>query len=272
MTKDVRSRTGISQRRVSVATIVTDLAKKIFGKLDRARVALVGAGNMAELTLKALVAEKALVTVIANRSPAAAEELASCYGGKATGLDALDSEALAADVVVASAASPEPIISAESVGNAARARRGRPMLMVDLGVPRNIEPEASDVADVILYDMDDLKNVVAENVAYRLEQADQARALISEEVMKFASLLRADSASTAIAKLSETFRRVGEDECSRALGRLGELSDEQRHELAHMAQRIVGKMLHPPITALKDEARQGNGKETEEMIRRIFGL
>jgi len=270
--KDVRSRTAISERKVSVATVATDLARKVFGNFDRASVALVGAGNMAELTLRALVAEGAQVAVIANRSPESAERLAAEYGGKAEGLDRLEAGVLQADIIVASAAAPEAVIGAEQVGEALRSRGGRPMLLIDLGVPRNVDPAAHELDGVVLHDIDDLQEVVGGNVAYRLEQAGLARTLVAEEVRKFSSLLRTDSVADTIAELRRALTQIGDEECRRALRRLGDLSDEQRREMSQMASRIVGKILHSPIQAIKEDARRGDGAETDRMIRRLFGL
>lgn len=146
------------------------------------------------------------------------------------------------------------------------------MLLVDLGVPRNVSPEVADLDGVILYNIDDLQHVVETNVAYRLEQADQAEVLISEEVGKFAAQLRADEVAETISRLCSELTRVGEDECARALGRLGDLTDEQRREVGLMVHRIVRKLLHSPIEVLKEEARCGNGAEMEQSVRRLFRI
>ncbi len=270
--KDVRSRTGLSRRKLSVATVVVELAQKVFGSLSEARVVLVGAGEVAELMLQALAAEHAPVAVIANRSSESAERLASRYGGRAVGLDAVAQELAGADIIVASTAAPEPVVKARDMEAAVRARKGRPMLLVDLGVPRNIDPAAADLDGVILYNIDDLQEVVAANVAYRLEQADRARGFIEEEVRKYAAVLKAGEVSETIARLCAELERIGEDECRRSLGRLGDLTDEQRLEIARLAHRIVAKMLHSPITALKEEARRGKAAEMETWVRRLFGI
>ncbi len=146
------------------------------------------------------------------------------------------------------------------------------MLLVDLGVPRNIDREAAHLDGVILYDVDGLQEVVAANLAYRLEQAEQARSLIAEEVRKFAAELRADGVSGAIAGLCRVLERIGENEFGRTVGRLGDLTDEQRREVGLMARRIVGKVLHSAARALREEARAGNGAQMKESIRRIFGV
>ncbi len=270
--KDVRSRTGISRRKVSIGTVVADLAHKVFGSLGHVRVALIGAGEVAELVVKSLASEEAEIAVIANRSLESARRLCSAYGGEAITLESAGQEALGADILVTSVAAQGAVVARERVAGAARARRGRPMLLVDLGVPRNVSPEVADLDGVILYNIDDLQHVVETNVAYRLEQADQAEVLISEEVGKFAAQLRADEVAETISRLCSELTRVGEDECARALGRLGDLTDEQRREVGLMVHRIVRKLLHSPIEVLKEEARCGNGAEMEQSVRRLFRI
>jgi glutamyl-tRNA reductase len=270
--KDVRSRTGISRRKVSVATVVTDLARRVFGRLGEARVVLIGAGEMAGLCLNALVSEGARVAAVANRSLEKASHLTSRYGGEAATLEGAGAEISRADILVASTAAPEPILTAEHVKAAVRARRGRPMLLVDLGVPRNIDEGAADLDGVILYDIDDLQEVVTANMAYRLEQAGQAESLIAEEVRKFGALLKADEVTDTISRLCAELNLIGEDECRLALGRLGGLTEEQQREVSRMAHRIVRKLLHSPISALKEEARGGNGAEMNRWVRRLFGI
>ena len=270
--KDVRSRTGISRRNVSVATVVAELARKVFGPLAGAKVSLVGAGEVAELVLKTLVSGGARAGVVANRSIESARALASRYGGEAAGLGGVEAALTRADILVASTAAPEPVVTADHVRAAARARRGRPVLIVDLGVPRNVEEDAARVEGVILYDIDALQDVVARNRAYRLEEADRARALIAEEVRKFAALVRTDDVAGTIARLCSEMKLIGDFERRRALARMGDLTDLQREEVGRMAERIVGKMLHSPIRALKEEARSARGAEAERMLRRLFGL
>jgi glutamyl-tRNA reductase len=275
--KDVRSRTGLSRRKVSVATVVVELAQKVFGSLKTARVLLVGAGEVAELALKALASENAPVTAVANRSVGSAERLAAQYGARAVPLDKVASELPGADILVASTAAGEPVITARDMEKVIPARRGRPVLLVDLGVPRNIEAAVADLGGVILYNIDDLQEVVSSNVAYRLEQAGRARALIDDEVEKYAAVLRTGEVSHTISELCSELSLIAEDECRRTLGRLGEmtdggLTDEQRQEVSLLAKRIVGKILHSPITALKEEARGGNGAEMDRWVRRLFGM
>ncbi len=270
--KDVRSNTGIARRRVSVATVVVDLAGRIFGNLGDAKVALVGAGEMAELALKALVSAGAPVTFIANRSMSSATDLASRCGGEAVGLDRVDEAVSRADILVASTSAPGFVVSADHVRGAVRARKGRPILLVDLGVPRDIDPRASDLDGVILYDIDDLQGVVAENVAYRLEEADRAKAMIAEEVRKFSAVMDADGVVETIARLSRELDLIGESESRRALGRMGDLTEAQRRELDMMARRIVRKILHSPIRALKESARDGAGEDVRRAVRWLFGL
>ena len=270
--KDVRSRTGISRRKVSIATVVTDLARRVFGRLGEARVVLVGAGKMAGLCLDALVSEGARVAAVANRSLERASRLTSRYGGEAVTLEGAGAEISRADILVASTAAPDKLVAAEHVRAAVRARKGRPMLLIDLGVPRNIDEGVADLDGVILYDIDDLQEVNGRNKAYRLEQADRARSLIAEEVRKFVALFKSDAVTDIVARLCEELSRIGDDECRLALGRLSSLTEDQQREVSRMAHRIVRKILHSPISALKEEARGGNVAEINRLVRRLFGI
>lgn len=270
--KEVRNRTGIARRKVSIGTLVADLARRVFGSFDHVRVALIGAGEVAELVVKSLSSEEAEIAVIANRSLERARRLCSVYGGKAIALESAGQEALGVDILVTSVAAQGAVVASERVAEAARARKGRPMLIVDLGVPRNVSPEVADLDGVILYNIDDLQHVVETNVAYRLEQADQAEVLISEEVSKFAAQLAADEVRETISRLNSELTRVGEEECARALGRLGDLTDGQRREVGLLTHRIVRKLLHSPIEVLKEEAHRGNGAEMERSVRRLFRI
>jgi glutamyl-tRNA reductase len=270
--KDVRSRTGIARRRVSIATVVAELAGKVFGDLASARVAFVGAGDMAELALKALVSAGAPLTVVANRSISSGEELASKHGGEAVGLDRVGDAVGRADILVASTSAPGFVVTTEHVRAAVSARKGRPILLIDLGVPRDIDPAASDLDGVILYDIDDLQGVVAENIAYRLEEADRAKAMIAEEVRKFSAVMDVDDVAGTITKLCRELDLIGESESRRALGRMGELTEAQQRELDMMVRRIVRKILHSPIRALKESARDGAGEEMRSAVRWLFGL
>jgi glutamyl-tRNA reductase len=255
-----------------VGTVVADLARRVFGSLGNAAVALIGAGEVAELVVKSLASEEAEISVIVNRSLASARRLCSAYGGRAVALEDAGDEALGADILVTSVSAQGAIVTPERIAGAVRARRGRPMLLVDLGVPRNVAPGVAELDGVILYDIDDLQHVVAAGREYRLEQADAAGALIAEETGKLAAQLRADEVAGTISSLCSELARVGESECARTLRRLGELTEEQREEVGRMAHRIVRKMLHSPIEVLKDEARRGNGAEMERSVKRLFRI
>jgi glutamyl-tRNA reductase len=270
--KDVRSRTGIARRRVSIATVVVDLAGRVFDDLSDAKVTLVGAGEMAELALQALVSAGAPVAMVANRSTGAAEKLVSQHGGEAVGLDRVGEAALGADILVASTSARGFVVSADHIKAAVRARRGRPMLLVDLGVPRDIDPAVSGLDGVIIYDIDDLQSVVTENIAYRLEEADRAKAMIAEEVRKFSAVMDVDDVAETITRLSKELDLISESESRRALGRMGALTEAQQRELDMMARRIARKILHSPIRALKESARNGRGEEMRKAVRWLFGL
>jgi glutamyl-tRNA reductase len=270
--KDVRTTTEIAKRKVSVATLVADLSKRVFDDLARTSAAMIGAGHMAELTLKVLAGERVNVAVVANRSTESATRLAEPYGARVISLDEIRVKALDVDIIISSTSAPEPFITPTLMLDAIRARKGRPMLLVDLGVPRNIDPAVGKMDGAILYDIDDLQRVVSANVAYRLEQAEMASAIIETSVGDFTESLHIDSVAETISDLCAELERISADECDRALGRLADLSEDQRGEVSQMAHRIVNKILHTPIAALKDTARTGDGHLMQRSARKLFGL
>lgn len=270
--KRVRSRTGISERRTSIASVVAELAQRVFGALDGVRVMLVGAGRMARLTLATLCDGGARVVAVANRSTASAESLAREFGGVAASLDEMDEHVLNCDVLVSSAAAPSAVVTVESIRRAVKRRRGRPLLLVDLGVPRNIALEVAAVDGVILYNIDDLKTVIDGNRDYRVGQAEVAEEMIREEVESYLSAARANRVAATIAGLCRAGQGIVDAEVERALGRLGDLSTEQRREVGLLAHRILQKMLHTPISKLKEEARRSDVSTLEEALRMLFEL
>ena len=272
ISKGVRGRTGISRRRVSLASVAVDLARDAFGDLRGLRVALVGAGRMAGLALRALLAEGARLELVASRSRDSARRLAGPEDACVAPLDELGARLCGADIIVACAAVRCPVLTAAQVRLAAGRRRGRPLLLLDLGVPRNIEEGVAEVANARLHDLDALQSVVAANRSYRLEQAGEARRLVGEETARFMEFLRSRTVSPEIRELTSRLRTIEEEECRSALAGLGALTPSQRRRVASMARRIVGRILHQPIAALKDDAGRTGGPQLARTLRRLFDL
>src|SRR4051794_27303374 len=187
--KRVRSETGIARGRASISTVAVDLAQDVMGDLEHRHVVIIGAGETSELTAQAL-AEKGVRTVfVANRHAARARSVATKFGGAVVSLDALPAQLEAADIVVASTSSPHPIVGSEELALVVHARAGRPLVLMDLAVPRDVDPACADLPGVTLYDIDDLQAVVARTLAVRSGEARAAEAVVEEEIQRFAGFL-----------------------------------------------------------------------------------
>ncbi|MDQ3850964.1 MAG: glutamyl-tRNA reductase, partial [Actinomycetota bacterium] len=184
--KRVRSETAIGEGRASISSVAVDLAQDLLGDLARRHVVIVGAGETSELTAHALAERGVHTMFVANRHADRARALAERFGGKVVALDALPAQLQQADIVVASTASPHPLLVPEDLEEIMRARRGRPLLLIDLAVPRDVDPGCDDVPGVTLYDVDDLQAVVEQTVSVRAAEALRAEAIVEEEISRFA--------------------------------------------------------------------------------------
>lgn len=265
--KRVRHETGLAAGTVSVSSIACEVAKKIFGALGGRRVLLVGAGKMSEAAAKHLRKQGATLYVI-NRSPERAQELAKAYGGEPRKLEELAAELAHADVVITSTASPRFVITAELMHGVIKARRHRMMLLIDISVPRNVDPRAGEMENVFLYDVDDLQKVSEENLSARRKEAAAAEKIVAGEVGEFEKWRRSLDLGPTIVALRARFRETVIRELERTLPKL-EATPEQRKSLEVMADAMVNKLLHAPITALK---QGGSSTELIDAVRRLFAL
>lgn len=268
--KRVRSETGIAEGTVSVSSIATSLARKIFGELDGRKVLLLGAGEMGEAAAKALSGSGAHVVVV-NRSPAKAERLAEACGGRAAAYEQLASELVRADVVITSTSSPTYVLTHELMRDVAKARRGRPLFLIDIAVPRDVDPRVGGLESVFLYDVDDLQRVAEENLKQRAKAAEAAERIVEIEVEEFEAWRRSLALTPTIIALREHFQQVAEAELQRSLGKL-ELSDAERKALERMTKSTVNKLLHAPLAALKKGARGPHGAALIDATRTLFDL
>jgi glutamyl-tRNA reductase len=268
--KRVRSETEIGQNAVSVSHVAVELARKIFGDLAGRRVLLVGAGKMSELAARQLVSGGALATVLGGRTFARADALARALGGQAAPLEALRQEMARADVVISSTGAPGIVVHREDVEQARRARGSRPLFLVDIATPRDVDPAVRDLPGVFLYDMDDLKAVAQANLKTRERQAASARGIVEQEIAAFRDWRR----SRLVVPLVVELRRRGDDIRKAELERTGALADltpQQRQALEAVATAIVNKLLHSPTVFLKDATRTGEVSELG-LVSRLLGL
>jgi glutamyl-tRNA reductase len=257
--KRVRSETEIGSSPVSIASVAVELALKIFGSLAGKTVMIVGAGTMAELAARHLVEHGASNLLLVNRTLARAEALAERFRGPgvraaALPLDALDAEAHRADIVITATGVQNLFLRADGQ-RLMHERRGRPIFFIDIAVPRDVDPGLNDVEGCFVYDIDDLQQVAARNLAGRKDKAQTAETIVSREVEKYEQRLQARDAVPAIVALQQNAEAIREVELARAMRRLSELTPEQRKAVETLTRSLTAKLLHPQYAALRDAAR-----------------
>jgi glutamyl-tRNA reductase len=270
--KRVRTETDVGRLAVSVSSIAVELARKIFGSLEGKAVLLLGAGEMAELAARLLMEGGAMPLYVANRTPERARDLAEALAGTAVAFGDVPAVMAQVDVVIACTAAPEPIVRLADARAAVHARRTRPLFLIDLGVPRNVESAVNDLDGVFCYDVDDLQQVVDANRRERQREAQRAEALVEREVGKFLARLRDVEVVPTIVSLRERLEAIRRGELDKALSRLPGASEETRQVLEALSQAIVNKVLHPPIEKLRDSSRAGHGRRWIEVVSEVFGL
>jgi len=268
--KQVRTDTAVGASAVSVAYAAVSLARQIFSSLAEQVVLLIGAGETIELTARHLNQQGVRRMIVANRTVERAQVLAAQFGAAAISLGELPERLPEADIVISSTASPLPILGKGAVERALRARRRRPMFMVDLAVPRDIEAEVVELGDVFLYTVDDLKDVVQENLKSRMEAAREAESIIDLQVVNFMDWLRSQEAVPTIRTLRDRSEALSKEELERARHLLaaGHPPEEVIERLAHS---LTNKFTHVPTTALRRAARAGD-QDLLDLARRLFGL
>jgi glutamyl-tRNA reductase len=265
--KKVRTETAINESPASVSSAAAALAQQVFGDLTGCRVLLVGAGEVSELAARALAARGATIAAVTSRTQANAEKLAAAFDARAVRFAGLGSELEHADVVVSSTSSPEPILSREQVPD----RKGRPLFVIDLAVPRDVEPGVAQLEDCYLYDIDDLQAVVRESLSGRRREAERAEAIVEHEAERFRDWQASLRVVPAIASLRERAESIRSGELAKAESRLEGLSESERRTVESLTTQIVNKLLHVPIVRLK-QAAAAEGSGYVEVAKDLFGL
>jgi len=266
--KTIRTNSGISDHTVSVAYTAVVLARQIFGNLNSKTVVLVGAGEMVQLCGRYLRDHGIANLLIVNRSREKAEELAGEMGASAMTLDKLGEALPRADILISSTASPEPVIRKADIKAALRKRRRRPMFLVDIAVPRDIDPEVSKLKDVYLYTIDDLQQVVDENMQQRNAAAQSATGDVDESVAAFMRWLSGIRAARTLKRIREQSHEFEKDLTERALRKL-EAGQDATDVLEQMASTLTNKILHLPSKRLR-EAAESQDYEVLKAADRIF--
>ena len=256
--KRVRTETEIGSSSVSIASVAVDLARKIFGSLNGRTVFLVGAGKMSELAARHLVQQGAGTILVTNRTMERARRMAEPFNGRVIPFEQLYEHAAEADIVITSTGAPHHIFRPEHGRAFLHARKNRPMFFIDIAVPRDVDPAANEVEGLFVYDIDDLQQVAAAHIAERSRSAGDAEALIGAEVERFDGRRRAVNVAPAIVALQHQAEELRQAELRRIQGRLGPLTPEQAAAVEALTRGLVNKLLHPPMQALKQAARENN--------------
>jgi glutamyl-tRNA reductase len=265
----VRIETAIGESPASVPSAAAALAQQVFGELRGRRVLLLGAGKMSEATARNLVSRGAEVAVVANRTLAHGEDLARKLGARALALDAAAAELEHADVVVSATSAAGLVLSQETVTAALRARKGRPLLFVDLAVPRDLDPAINELEGCFLYDVDDLRAVVEETLSGRRGEAAGAERVVAEEAERFRDWHAALDVVPTIASLRALAEEIRDSELARAGGRL---SERERRNVESVTSQILAKLLHLPTIRMKEAAAAADGVVYADVVRHLFGL
>ncbi|CUS36623.1 Glutamyl-tRNA reductase [Candidatus Nitrospira nitrosa] len=270
--KRVRTETKIAEMAVSVSYAAVELAKKIFSNLHEKTVLLVGAGEMAKLAAKHLIANGVGHVRITTRTPQHAVDLAEMFGGTAVPFDQFKDDMASADIVLVSTGAAHYLIGAEDVHRAVQERMNRPMFLIDISVPRNIDPAVRHVDNAFLFDIDDLKHRVEQNRAERVQEAEKAERMVIEEVTMILDWMKSLEVTPTIVALRNRVEDIKRAEVEKVLGRLGHLSAQDRELVEGLASSIVNKLIHRTMVTLKSEVNSSSGPAFVEAARQFYAL
>ena len=270
--KRVRTETEIGVSAVSVSYAAVELAREIFGSLSNKKVMLIGAGKMSELAARHLHRSGVTQILVANRTRSRAEQVADLVRGKIIEYENLYPTLPEVDIVITSSGSPDYVLTKDRMRKIIDARKNRPMFLIDIAVPRNVEPAVNDLANVFLYDIDDLQKVVDNNLRGRMDEAAEADKIVMEEVDRLEAWMRSREVVPIIVSLQTQLESVRAGEVERMRGKLGPLTPQQEEALEALTRGIINKIAHGPISELRKNAGNPGGVPVLDAIRRIFRL
>jgi glutamyl-tRNA reductase len=268
----VREETAIGERGVSIPSVAVELARRTLGDLGEKRVLVVGAGETAELVAKALVARGVTTVFVANRHYDRAIGLAERFGGDAVRFEELPEQLAAADIVVSATNSPHHIVERDGLEQVMESRDGRPLLLVDIAVPRDIEPECREIAGVSLHDIDDVQQIVERNASGREAEARRAEPILGAELDRFERWLASLEVVPTIASLRERADEVARRVLAENEDRWEQLSEADRERLEAMTKAIVSRLLHEPTVRMRRSAGSDSAYLYVSALRELFGL
>lgn len=268
----VRAETSIAEGAASVASVAVDLARKIFGSLRGRRVLIMGAGVTAELMVDALARDGVEGILVANRTYDRAMQLAERLHGRAVQFDRMVEALPSADIILSSTAAPHPVLTREAFRKAFPEGRRRPLLAIDVAVPRDIDPAVGDERDVFLYNVDDLRRIVDEHVRIRSDAVPEADRLITAQAEAFRSWYASREVVPVIREMRGRAEEHRAHELDRLFGKLDHLNEEDRSRVEEFSRRLLRKILHQPSTRLRRSMVAGRGEELVDAIRFLYGL
>lgn len=274
VSKRVRTETAVAEGRLSIASVaIGDFGKSIFERFDDKTVLVIGAGEMAAETLRYLRDEGAREILVTNRTPDRAEALAAEWGGKVRPFEQLDTWLAQADVIVSTTGADPCLVDARRFTGVRQRTGAKPVFVLDLGVPRDFEPAVGNLDDnVFLYCIDDLQEICEQNRQARAREVDKALAIVDHETEKFMAGLYHRATGPIVRRLREQWRSVVDQETARLFARLPQLGAREREEIERTIEQMTNKLLHPPLEALRDEAREGPPHGLMDALRRLFRL
>jgi glutamyl-tRNA reductase len=275
--KRVRSETGIGQSGVSIGYAAIELAREIFDSLNKKRVLIIGAGKMSENAARRLLQAGVGEILITNRTRQRAQELATTFRGEAIDYEAFPFRLHEADIVITSSAAPEYVLTRDMIRRAIELRKNEPMFLIDIAVPRNVDPEVNKIEHAFLYDIDDLQRLAQRNLEARRQVADRAENIVAEEVTRLEARLREREITPTIISLQDQLEAIRREALARYRSRLGSLTPEQEATLEALTRSIVNKIAHGPISEIRRQAAAKSGEESHSselvsVVRRMFRL
>lgn len=270
--KEVKTKTTISEGRVSVASVAVELAVQIFGELMDKVVMVIGSGDTGELALKSLVAKGVSRVLVVNRSVENARTLADTHKGEAIALAGIHDHLHRADIIVSSTAAQEPILAAGDFQRALKKRNKAPMFVIDIAVPRDIAADVNTLDNIYLYNIDDLQQVANENLEARRAEVDQCMRLVEQQVDQFMRWRQGLYAEPAIVSMNNEFHAIREKEIARLFAQYPTLSEDQRNAIDYMSKRIVNQILQRPMVHMKEEMSSDDPHRVVHLVRRLFGI
>lgn len=270
--KRVRTETAIASNAVSVSFAAVELARKIFDRLDNKGVMIIGAGEMCELAARHFVANGISKVLVTNRTFERAEKMAAEFDGKAVPFDSFVDHLAEVDIIMTSTGAPNFILGKRQMEEVLKRRKNRPMFLIDIAVPRDIDPKVNDISNTYLYDVDDLQGVVQANLKERQKEAGKAEAIVEQEIGQFHLWLGNLEVKPTVIALRRKLDEIRQQELEKTFGNLKDLSGKQRKSIEAMAGAIINKILHKPTAILKNSQNDMSGEDYVDAVRTLFDL